>query len=708
MNIKKIILIIVLLFCVILCYFGGTALIAYLDWHKNKSRLLNNLFEYHEKLITYNEKNKYIILNDEGKVTEINPSVIYDNNNKIIGEFSPTKREIVQLSKIPENLIQSLVSIEDRNFYNHKGINYKGILRAFIKNLLSLRIIEGGSSITQQLSKILFTSRRRNIYRKFLELYGSVNIEKKFSKDDILLMYLNTVYFGHGSYGVQSASKLYFNKNVRNLNQFEIALLICIIPAPNYFSPFNNIELAKRKHLIILNSLKQHNLISVKNFENRYNYFWNNFKNKLNISSISYWKMNVNKAPYVVEYIRQYLAKQFTVSEILRGSLEISTTIDLSIQTIVQDSIREYFKYLRTLYTNKKYKENLQVSIIVSKPSTGDILGFVGGENFTFKNQLNRAFHIKRQVGSSFKPFIYAVGIEEEMFTLTTILTDKPVKFKDKNRYYEPKNYSLKYRGPIFYQDGLIKSINTISVQILNHISPKKLINNYLNRIYLDAGATLEFLPVLSLALGTVEMSPYELSVAYDVLANGGEKVFPLLVRGVKNQYNEDIIDNISIQSNIINKWDKNHNKRIFSRGTTYIIADTLKKVFSPEGTARYALKNNPLKIKLCGKTGTTSGFKDAWCVGYTKDYIVIVWIGFDDYSQSLGSGMTGGRLASPLILKIFDKMYWNKTYQDFNIPGDEIIFCNIDAKSGKLASTGSTNILHNVPFLVETEPKDY
>jgi len=303
-KLKKIVSIMILIVSVILIYIGGIALFAYLEWHKNKERLLNNLFEYHEKIKNY--KDQSIILNDEGKVVELQPSVIYDRQSKIIGEFSPTKREIIHLSDIPENLMQSLLNIEDRNFYKHKGYSTKGIIRAFIKNILSLKVVEGGSSITQQLAKILFTSRRRNLYRKFLELYGAINIEENFSKDDILLMYLNTVYFGHGTYGVRSASRLYFNKKVRNLNQFEIALLICIIPAPNYYSPFNNIELTRKKHLIILNSLQKYNLISTKDFMGRYNNFWDNFKFRLDISNISYWKMNINKAPYVVEYIRTY------------------------------------------------------------------------------------------------------------------------------------------------------------------------------------------------------------------------------------------------------------------------------------------------------------------------------------------------------------------------------------------------------------------
>jgi len=203
-------------------------------------------------------------------------------------------------------------------------------------------------------------------------------------------------------------------------------------------------------------------------------------------------------------------------------------------------------------------------------------------------------------------------------------------------------------------------------------------------------------------------MSPYELSIAYSVLANGGNKVFPILIKNVKNQFNEIEIDNRVIQSNIVADWIERGEQKIFSSGTAYIIADTLKKVFSLEGTAAYALRDNPLKISLCGKTGTTSLFKDAWCTGYTRDYVVVVWIGFDDFKRSLGYGMTGGRLASPLVLKIFNKLYWNKSYNDFIIPTDEILFCDISKDTGKLATSSSSNILFNVPFITNTEPRQY
>lgn len=706
-RVKAVILLFLLVAGLFVLFMLTSFLLAYLDWKGSRERLMRNLREYHARIMEYDGKSPFVILDDEGRMVEIAPTRIYDRSDRVLGEFSPSKREIVQSRDIPVHLLKGLILIEDSGFYQHKGINVKGILRALVKNIMHLRIVEGGSSITQQLSKLLFTSRQVSIYRKFLEVFGTLAIEKEFGKRDILLMYLNTAYFGHGVYGLQAASQLYFNKNLRNLNQFEGALLISLLPSPNVISPFNNTGLAMRKHRIVLDKLKKHGLVSQMDYESRYRAFWSEYGKKLTGPHISYWKMNVNQAPYVVETVRQFLEKQYPVSRILQGSLKVRTTVDMDVQTILQEEVAAYHKGLKSVFTNEADYRNIQIAGIMMHPSTGEILGFVGGNGFTFLNQFNRAFYMKRQVGSSIKPFLYAAALNERSFTLTTVMTDRIMKFRDKNRDYIPKNYDNKNRGEIFFRDALIRSVNTVSVQILHRLTPDLFLRNYLDRIFFDLDDPPGILSVLSLALGTAEMSPYQLATAYSVLANGGNKVYPLLVSDVRDAADETLLDNLPGRRTVLSNWQNAGLARVYPEGVCYIVSDTLRNVFLREGTA-YSEDKSGLKISVSGKTGTTSNNKDAWCAGYTRDYVLVLWMGFDDYQKETSRLLSGGGLVAPLVTRIFNRLYWNRTYEEFPVPSDELTFCNIDRETGKLAQSGSTNILYRVPYLNNTEPRDY
>lgn len=694
---------------IIAIYLLITAIAAYIDWQINKPRLISNLVDYYNTIKNARfTKKEYVVLDDEGKIIEAVPTRIYDRNNILIGEFTPSKRKIIQLEEVPETFIRSLILIEDKNFYNHYGVNIKGIIRAMIKNLLAFRIVEGGSSITQQLAKILFTSRMKTIYRKFLELYGALTIETKFSKDDILLMYLNTVYFGHGCYGIKSAAELYFDKDVRNLNIFEISLLISLIPSPNYYSPYNHPEISKKKHYIVVSRLASAGLISKRNLKNRFEKFWKRYLKRMRLPNVSFWKMNINKAPYVIEYVRQQLLKHFTPAEILQGGLKVYTSIELNIQNLLRKTAKKYLQEFISRKTNKKYYKNLQCAIVVMNPQNGDVLGFVGGRNFTFNNQLNRALNIRRQIGSTIKPLIYATAIDTKIVTPVTFFTDRPVTYNDKGRSWTPKNYDNIYRGRVLLKDGLVKSINTVSVQLLNLITPDYFVSHTMNKIFYGLPNSPDFLPVLSLALGTVEMSPYEVAVSYSVIANGGKKVYPLIIKKILNRFDEVIFDYEYERTVKTNRWKEENNERVFSDGAVFIISYILKDVFKEGGTGFYAAKHVGLKIPISGKTGTTTGFKDAWCTGFTADYVVTSWVGFDDYSKSLGYGATGGIVAAPIIADLFNKIYWQQEFKEFHIPASEIIFCDISRDTARLATSDSTNIEFNIPFIKGTEPTGY
>ncbi len=712
---KIIIMSLIGFFLLVVVSAGITFFEAYFEWQHNKERLMNNLRDYYKKIVE-GGKNKYLVLDEEGKVIEVTPTRIYDINNRIIGEFAPTKRQIVKFNEIPKNLIRGLIAVEDKEFYKHHGINIRGILRAIYHDLKAFKLVEGGSSITQQLAKILITSRKKTFKRKFLELFAAFNIEKTFTKDEILLMYLNTVYLGHGIYGIESAAKTYFNKDVKNLNIFESALLISLIPAPNYYSPYFHPDISMKKHLIVLNKLKKAGLVSSYNFDERYKRFWKNLLADRNRINISYWKMDINNAPYVVEYVRQFLVKHFYVSEILQGGLKVYTTIDLNVQNKIRASADIYLSDFIKSKTNKKYYKDLQTAIVVMSPSNGNILGFIGGKNYSFNNQLNRAYKMRRQIGSSIKPFVYTYGIDTKRITLTTIFTDKIVKYDDHGRVYSPKNYSDKYIGKVFAGEALIKSINTVAVQLLNILTPDEFINNVLNKIY--TGVTIEqinntpareeFIDGLSLALGTVEMSPVEVGIGFSVIANGGHKVEPILIKSVFDKDNNKLIDCEIKRQEKIDTFKTNREYNIFSTDSCFITSYMLKKVFQPGGTGYYAAKKVGLNITLSGKTGTTSGFKDAWCTGFTKDYVASVWVGFDDYNKTLGFGATGGRVAGPILVDLFNKIYYGKSVKYLTPEDNGVVFCDVCGETGKLADSSCTNIMYNVPFLKGTEPAEY
>ncbi|MBN1897900.1 MAG: transglycosylase domain-containing protein [Spirochaetes bacterium] len=682
---------------------------AYIDWNINKDRLLTNLTEYYFTIKNAKQtKKEFVVLDDEGKIIESEPSRIYDRNEVLIGEFTPSKRKIVQLSEIPDTFMRFIISIEDRDFYNHHGIYVKGIIRAFVKNILSLSISEGGSSITQQLSKILFTSRKKTFYRKFLELFGTLSIEKRFTKDEIILMYLNTVYFGHGTYGVESASEIYFDKDIKTLNIFEMSLLVSLIPSPNNYSPYNNAEVCKQKHFIVLSRLAYLGLISGKNLEKRFEDFWNKYQSRRRLPNVSFWKMSINKAPYVIEYIRQSLLEHYNPAEILQGGLKIHTTIDIHVQNLLRASADQYLETFIQSKTNASYYKDLQCAVIVMDPSNGDVLGFIGGRNFTFENQLNRCFNIQRQIGSTVKPLVYASAFDTRLVTPITTFTDRIISYNDKGRIWRPKNYYNKYRGPVFLKQGLTESINTVSVQLLASISPEYFVSETMEKIFKGFEPPRRFIPVLSLALGTVEMSPFDVALCFSTLANEGNKVYPLILKSIKNRFDQEERNYEIIRYSITNRWDERSQARVFSRGACYITSHILKDVFKEEGTAFWATKKVGLKVPLAGKTGTTVDFKDAWCTGITPEFVISVWVGFDDFNKSLGQGAAGGVVAGPILIDLFNKIYWGKTFKDFSIPLNEVVFCDIDKDTGKLATSSSTNIEYNLPFIKGTQPTEY
>ena len=710
------------------------------------------------------------------------PSKIYDVKNRLVAEYFEEQREIIPIDEIPPILIKTLISVEDKDFYNHKGISFSGILRAFIVNIVSGRIKEGGSTITQQLAKLLFTTRKRDILRKIKEIWLALQIEKLYTKEEILEFYLNQVYLGHGAYGVESASKFYFNKSVRDLNIAECALIAGLSAAPNRFSPIKNPENAMKRHKKVLQNMVDDNIISSKDAKKYFYEFWTYYQNKIVSPNVSFWKTRIDYAPHFTEYIRRIIQERLSPDLIYKEGLRIYSTIDLDVQKAAQnvlwkrleeingnyfikiENIEDYFdrnftdilSILGLYFNNKKIlnvfsqkdikrfnyyisknltdpidivsllfsldnvhkffriyrektSENLAIgekvegALIAIEPSTGYIKAMVGGRGFTPENQFNRAVQSYRQPGSSFKPFVYIAALDTCEITPSTIFTDSPVVYIDKEgNEWIPNNYSGEYYGIVTARKALQKSINIISVKIADKIgitTIRELAAKMLH-IYNYSELQKNIPDDLSLALGTASVSPLQMANAFAIIANNGIDVVPISIRYITDRNGFLIVD-------YEKKIRETPKAQIITPQVAFLISEMMKSVLRPGGTAWSAVCQTGFPYTSAwGKTGTSDNWRDAWFVGTVGDLTACVWVGFDNYSRSLGAGEEGGRLAAPIWCEFMLNALRNKYVPEkINVPSG-ITNLEVCALSGKLPSPYCKEKITEY-FIKGTQPKE-
>ncbi|MCK5267019.1 MAG: transglycosylase domain-containing protein, partial [Spirochaetes bacterium] len=471
---------------------------SYLRWGREKQDLLSNVRKYHQYIIDAERRKKKI------KISQSKPTRIFDRYNRLIGEFMTEKKEVVPFKDIKKLLVRAILAMEDTEFYVHNGVNIQRTARAVINNLIG-RSRGGGSTITQQLAKILFTNRERTIHRKIFEFFGAKELESRYSKNDILLMYLNTVYFGNGAWGVEAASRLYFNKSVRILDVYECALLAGLLSRPESYSPLNDKDAAKRKHIQALSRMVKLGYAKASVLGSGFERFWEELEKKLSSPNVSFWKMRVNKAPYFIEFVRQRLKRYFKEDEIIRGGLRVYTTIDASMQKIARKAVQRGLARVELakqkdikewLFKNRKrisrmikkatpdekqqilaiwdqkrasylneHSKPIEGALVSIDSSNGYILAMIGGRNYTFDNELNRAINSSRQFGSAMKPIVYTSAIENKVVTAATVINDKRRKYDDHGKVWSPKNYDRQYFGNVSIRKALILSINTVAVE---------------------------------------------------------------------------------------------------------------------------------------------------------------------------------------------------------------------------------------------------
>ena len=598
---------------------------------------------------------------------------IYSADKVLLTELFLEKRDPVKLSVIPHNLTAALLATEDRNFYKHSGVDIKGILRAIIKDIYAGKFVEGASTITQQLAKTLFLTNRKTLMRKIKEVILAFQIERRYTKDEILELYLNQVYFGSGAYGVESAARIFFDKSVQNSSLAECALIAAMPKAPSRFSPLVNKDLAIKRRNIVLKQLLDTDIITESDY------------NKALIEPLRLRTQNKNsiKAPYFVKYVKDFLENNLGSSKVYKGGLTVFTTLSFELQKAAEQAGKNGLFALEKRMKQKRIKNtDPQYALISINVQSGEILAMVGGKNF-YKSSYNRAITARRQSGSAFKPIVYAYAIEQG-FAQNMMILDAPVAFKSgkNSSQWQPENFSGFYKGEITLRKALALSENIPAVRLIEILGPSS-VAQFGNSL----GIKSKLLPNLSLALGTSETTLAELTSAYAVFANKGNWIKSFGVTEVMDQRGRIV-------------WRMRPEKNMaMSRTGAAIMANMLTAVIE-EGTGRKAAI---LGRPVAGKTGTTNEFKDALFIGFSPSIATGVWVGQDN-SFTLGKWETGAKAALPIWIEFMEKALAAKPCQYFDIPDDVLQIC-IDSSTGLLSHPNSPSAVKAL-FQKGTEPK--
>jgi penicillin-binding protein 1A len=634
-------------------------------------------------------------------------SKIYDKDNNLIAELFIERRTFIPINEIPGNLQNAFIAIEDKDFFKHWGISTKGTMRALSRILLKMKIAEGGSTITQQLAKTLFLTRDKTLIRKIKEALLAIQLEKNYSKDEILQLYINQIYFGNGAYGVQEAARTYFNKNANDLNLAECATLAAIPKSPNYYNPFKNAKASLARRNLVLLRMRELGYITKEKEGEALEV----------VLPTKETALKENKGHYLLEFLRIILEPKYGTNDLLKGGLSIYTTIDMRAQEAaekaIETSLANFDKNKSRIFEKSKQKSiKVQGALIAIDPKNGAIRAMVGGRNFR-ESQFNRAIQAKRQPGSAFKPFVYLAAIEAGL-TPATLLNDKPMVFVYKgnswnlvsrditaletiaetvsekdlintNKIWMPTNYGKKYRGPVILKTALASSINICAIETIMQITPLKVIQSAKN-----LGITTPLTNSFSLALGSSETTLQEMVSAFAVFASGGIKTTPYIITKITDRDGKIIEQNIPQQKEILSSQD------------CFIMTNMLKAVV--ENGSGWNAKN--LGRPCAGKTGTTNDSSDAWFIGYTPQLAAGVWIGYDDRSISLGEKATGGIIACPVWTQFMKEALDGEPVLDFIQP-ENIEWALIDPSTG-LLSLSKTSGASLEAFVKGTVPTNY
>ena len=600
---------------------------------------------------------KFAELPDIKMLQEYAPPVstkIFSDDGRMIGELYQQKRELLGFDQIPPNAIKAVLAVEDSHFHQHRGVRALSLLRALWADIRARRIVQGGSTITQQLAKTLFLTPDKTVSRKMKEMMIALQLELQYTKSELLAFYFNQIYFGSGAYGIEAAAQVYFGKSAKDLTLAECAVIGALPRAPAIYSPIANMGKARERRSFVLMRMRQEGFISEEQ------------RAAADVEPIMLArKKEMDYAPYFVEMVRQYLEQQYGSEGIYRQGLEVRTTLNIEMQLAAQKAVEKGVKEVEARINGRKGNPEglpVQAALIAIEPSTGEIKAMVGGMDFK-QSQFNRAVQAKRQPGSAFKPILYAAALENG-WTPASILIDSPLEVEDPTfaGSWKPVNYQNRFYGPVSLRYALMHSLNLSSVKLFLSVGPQKVI-----KLARRVGIVSILHPYPSLALGGTELTPLELTTAYACFANRGQLAHPGMIRYVKKS-----------------DGSMDENRPLVAEAMTvqnaFLITSLLKSVVE-DGTGRVAQK---LERPAAAKTGTTDDFTDAWFVGFTPQLAVGVWVGYD-IKKSLGEGETGAHVAGPIWTQFMQEAMQDKEKKDFDIP-EGIVQVDIDPASGLLA----------------------
>lgn len=608
-------------------------------------------------------------------------TTFYDRYLETYTTMYQENRISVDLEQVPLELQQAVVAVEDAYFYDHYGINLFSIARAALRNIQSGRVIEGGSTITQQLAKNLYLSHDRTFQRKAEELILTLQLERDYTKDEILNMYLDIIYFGHGNYGVEAASNYFFDKSVQDLTLAESAMLAGIPRGPGYYSPLieGNQEAARSRQSHVLYRMVEMGYITPEQRQEA-------LEEELHYRSP---QEGGRSATHFIAYIVNHQLKEildFERADIYRSGLNVYTTLDPSMQAAAEKALQEGLEGFPDSYLDASGVRQPQGALVAIDPTNGHVRALVGGLDYRESN-LIRATSSKRQPGSAFKPFLYAAALDAGGYTAASQISCEPISIPmpGSNKDYEPNDYGggFHHRN-LTVREALVLSCNVCAVKVHMDIGPEKT-KEYAQKMGIKSD--LHSLP--SLALGTSEVSALEMAAAFIPLANRGIASEPVFITRVTDHRGRVL-------------WEGEESQKVaLDERVAYVLTDILKGVLKPPGTA--AVTQDIFRRPAAGKTGTSSGYTDAYMVGYTPQLVASVYIG-DDHNKSLGAG--GGRLAAPIWANFMAEALRDYAPQDFPVP-EGIIQVSLCEETGLKQSGRCTGPTLNEIFILGTEPQE-
>jgi penicillin-binding protein 1A len=557
---------------------------------------------------------------------------VYDVKGKLLSSIhGEANREVVPLDRISPELKRAVLASEDSDFYYHHGINPKGVGRALVSNWRGGGVREGGSTVTMQLVKNLFLSRRKEFTRKIAEAVLAIRLEQILPKDQILEMYLNQVYWGHNNYGIQTASRTYFNKSADNLTLAESAMLAGLIQAPEAYTPFTQMGRAREQQRIVLGRMQDLGWITQQEHDKA-------VAEKIKLGKIRSFQGSA--LPYVTNAVSAELAKKFGREALLKGGMRVQTTVDSQFQNMAEETVAKWHERLlgRGLYKN-------QMALVAIDPRTHFIKALVGGVDAK-TSEFNRATQAFRQPGSSFKPFVYYTAFATGKYGPDTTVYDTPVSYRDGDGWYYPRNYDGSFGGSMSIRYALAQSRNIPVIKLGKAVGMNKVVETCRT-----LGIMSPMEPVTSLPLGAIGVTPLEMASAYATMANYGWQSPATIIMRVTDSSGNVLLDNTPKPQLVLDPW------------ASAATIDVMRSVIT-EGTGKNAAIGRP----AAGKTGTTSSEKDIWFVGTVPQLTTAVWIGRDDNKQ-LASGATGGVVVAPIWADFMTRALKNVPEESFKSP---------------------------------------